>query len=128
MMKSLAGMRSGQHPFPLGHDHFAGADDPHQRVAVAGEFAVQAAARGAPAVVADAVDAGIVGLEALGQGRVAGDQIDRDLVAPGLAESGDQAFEQTAGAALHQQDGGDLGQAAGEEIAHLSDYNRRTTT
>src|SRR6185369_28119 len=67
----------------------------------------------------------IVRLEALGQRRIAGDQIDRDLIAPGLSESPDQAFEQASGTALYQQDRVDLGQPSSEKIAHLSDYNRR---
>lgn len=53
-----------------------------------GKFAVQPLATGAVTVVAHPLDAHIVRLEALGEGGVTGDQMNRDFVAPGLAESG----------------------------------------
>jgi len=55
---------------------------------VPGEFAVEFAATLAAAIVADAVDARGLRVKAPRQAGIASDQVDRDIAAPGLAETG----------------------------------------
>src|SRR5947209_7508624 len=90
--ENLGGDTERQRPFPFEHDGLAGADDAHESVAIGGELAVEPAASVAAAIVGGAVDAGVGG-KALGQTGVAGDEVDGDIVAPGIAEAVDDAFE-----------------------------------
>src|ERR1035438_8542571 len=92
------------------------------RVSIGGQFAIELAAAFGAAIIGDAIEAGC-GREASGQGGVAGDQIDGGVLAPGSLQTGDDALEDAARAAFHQQDRRCGRLATSEKIAHSFEYS-----
>src|SRR5581483_6893314 len=94
-----------------------------ERVTVLRQLVEKAAPCAAAAIFGDAIEARSLRQEAGRKPRIAGHEIDEDIVAPGPAQGYDGPFQQFTGAAFDQKDGADGRMAPAQEIAHSFDYN-----
>ena len=84
-------------PFPFGHDRLSGTDDSGDRVLLGGEFGVKALAGCGALIIRNAKYFAVKSLRDSG---IAGDQIDREIIAVRFVETGDKIIEKTPGSAF----------------------------
>jgi N-acetylmuramic acid 6-phosphate etherase len=121
--KKPGGNLEGNRPLPFCHERLARAYDAHVSVPVGDELLVEAVAQFAAAVVGHVVKTTGFGMKPLRQRRKATDDIDKDVLAPGIAKRGKQALKQVPRTAFDEENGIHGRIPAGEDVSHYPEYS-----